>query len=331
MCERLVDLCHRVGHLFGGLGNLGLAVVVGLAQHVGASRAFEQTHRSAEGGELVEPRHVDAVVVGVAHLGRRRHHDDAHRVQAVEDAEDALLQRGAAHYAVVDHHKGVAVGHDAAVGHVVDVRRKVVARAALGNEGAQLDVLDGYLLHAHLAPQYVGQGLVAELAGSRKLAYAHAAHVVEVLVEGLYHAYERHLGRVGDEGEHRAVEVRPYHFGKLRHNVGAQGLALEVDAGVAAAREVHALERAPCVRRLGQYALYRGRAFAVDYHGAAGLELLDVGNVDVEHRLYHRALRRHHNHFVVDVVERRTYARRVAQGEGSARTRCAAYGVAAVP
>ena len=133
--EWRIDCLHAVG-LLGVRALLHFqAPTVGVVEHVGHATVAEQRHRRAERAEFRHARQVDAVAVGVAHLGRGADYDDLARAQAVEDAEYALAQRRAAHY---------RVGH-ASVGDVVDVCGQFVARRAFGYECAQLDVLYGYL------------------------------------------------------------------------------------------------------------------------------------------------------------------------------------------
>ena len=81
-------------------------------------------------------------------------------MQAVEDAQDALLERRSAHDRVVYHHEVVYARFYAAVCYVVDVRREVVARVAFGDEGAQLYVLYRHLFGAHVCVENSVQFLV---------------------------------------------------------------------------------------------------------------------------------------------------------------------------
>ena len=65
-------------------------VAIDLAEHVLHAPLLDQRHRGTEDAKLLQVGHVDAVVVGIADLRRTRHHDDLLRMEAVEDAEDAL-------------------------------------------------------------------------------------------------------------------------------------------------------------------------------------------------------------------------------------------------
>ena len=62
-------------------------------------------------------------------------------MQTVEYAQNALLEGCAAHDRVVNHDEVVDIRLNTTVSDVVDMRRKVIARVALGDERAQLDVL----------------------------------------------------------------------------------------------------------------------------------------------------------------------------------------------
>ena len=69
-------------------------------------------------------------------------------MQAVEDADDALLEGRSAHDAVVDDHEVIDMRRDAAVGNVINVCGQIVAGISLGDEGAQFDVFEDHLLAA---------------------------------------------------------------------------------------------------------------------------------------------------------------------------------------
>ena len=117
-------------------------------------------------------------------------------MQAVEDADDGFAQRGAAHYGVVDDDEIVGVWTERTVSDVVDVGGQVVAAGALGDERAQLDVLDGHLFGTDASRQDAFDvGIVRLMA---QIAYGLGLLAVQELVETLHHAVESHLGRVGD-------------------------------------------------------------------------------------------------------------------------------------
>ena len=132
---------------------LAAGSLVGFHDDVLHTADAEQIDGGAEGDELAEAGHVDAVIIWVTDLRRGGDDDDAARVEAVEDADDAAAEGGAAHDAVVYDDEVVYMGADASVGDVVDVRGEVVAAVALGDEGAELDVFQDDLL----APYALGE------------------------------------------------------------------------------------------------------------------------------------------------------------------------------
>ena len=80
-----------------------------------------QSHGCPKCTQLLQTRHIDAVVVGVANLWRTRHHHNLLGMQSVEYFEDALLQCGATHDAVVDDDKIVFVWPQRTIGDVIHV------------------------------------------------------------------------------------------------------------------------------------------------------------------------------------------------------------------
>ena len=125
--ERFVEGSHTVLHLGGRLLQFSHTFFIYIVDKGVQATLFEQRDGGPEHAELFQSGHVDAVIVGVADLGRAAYNDDSAGVQAIEYAEDATLEGGAAHDAVVDHHKVVFAGADAFVGDVVDMRGEVVA------------------------------------------------------------------------------------------------------------------------------------------------------------------------------------------------------------
>ena len=107
---------------------------------------FDEGDGGTKSTELLQVRHVDAIVVGVANLWRTAHHYYLPRMQAVEYLEDAFLQSSAPNNAVVNDDKVVFEWPQGAVGDVIDMRGKVVARACFRDEGSQFDVLPCHLL-----------------------------------------------------------------------------------------------------------------------------------------------------------------------------------------
>ena len=74
-------------------GRIGLASLIHVGNHLFPTLLLDESDGGTEGTELFQARHVDAIVVGVAYLGRTRHHHNLLGMQTVEDLEDALAQR----------------------------------------------------------------------------------------------------------------------------------------------------------------------------------------------------------------------------------------------
>ena len=131
---------------------------------------------------------------------------------------------------------------------------------------------------------------------------------------------------VGNVAEENVFKRRIRRLQDLRQERRAERLALAVDVGVVRAREVDALEGAgagslPDVRtEFG----HQDFAFRGNDQRRAGREFLHRFRRDVERRLDGGALARHDRHVVVDVVEPRPDAVRVARGERPAVARHAA-------
>ena len=128
-----------------------LAATIDVSEEALRSAVFVERDGSTESNELVHVRHVNAVVVGVSDLRRGTDDHNAFGMQAVEDADDALSQSGAANNAVVNHDEVVHAGTDAAVGDIIDVCRQIVTRISLGDEGAHFDVFPRHLLSLDMA------------------------------------------------------------------------------------------------------------------------------------------------------------------------------------
>ena len=288
-----------------------------------------QSHGGAESDELVHHCHVDAIVVGVAHLRRGAYHHDALRVQAVENANDALAQRSAAHDAVVDHHEVVNARPDAAVSDVVHVGGEVVAAVALGDEGAHLDVLPRHFLRTYAARK---NALEVGVGGSTAEAfYLFDFLLVEIVVKSFHHAVIGRLGGVGDIAEHRVVQFIVHGFEDRLDERPPQFLALTVDVHVGAAAEIHAFEGAGLHVLCRQYLLRAQPAAFVHQQGFAGLEFVHVLCFHVERGLNDGAFRCHHHYLVVLIPEGGPDAPGVAHAHHLAAARHAAKHVAAVP
>ena len=165
-------------------------------------------------------------------------------MQAVEDFEDALLQRRAAHDRVVDDDEVVFVGPQRAVSDVIDVGGQIVALVASADERTELDVLPHHFLYPHIVVQ---------------------------LADAVGHTVKSHLGGVGDVGEDRVGYVAADGLHDGRRQLLAQALALLVDVTIRAAAEVNALEAARRQLLRGQDLLQMALAVLADDEGLAGL------------------------------------------------------------
>ena len=93
---------------------------------------------------------------------------------------------------------------------------------------------------------------------------------VESALELPEHTEESSFGRVGDVGKDSVLDVVADHFQQVADEVGTQSLALAVDVGVAASREVDALERALAVVAFREYPAETYVAGLVDDERFAG-------------------------------------------------------------
>ena len=125
-------------------------------------------------------------------------------------------------------------------------------------------------------------------------------------------------------------DVVVYFFQHGFHQVAPQGFPFAVDVGIAAPREVDALERAGFFRQ-GRH--HRGQfvaAVAVHDQGAAGFDLVYGVDRYVEGRLDHRTLGGYHDDFVVGIVECWANTGRIAQDKSVALSYQSGDGKAAV-
>ena len=105
---------------------------------------FQQRDGSLESDELLHAGHVNAVIVWIAHLGRRRYDDDLFRLQTVQNTDDTLFQGRTSDDAVVNDDKIVLTRNKAAIRDVIYMGCQVISRVAFSDERTQLDVFYGY-------------------------------------------------------------------------------------------------------------------------------------------------------------------------------------------
>ena len=70
-------------------------------------------------------------------------------MQTVKDADNALFERGAPHYAVVNDDEVIHVWLQTSICYVVNVGRQIIAAIAFGYEGAEF-----YVFYCHLLTSY---------------------------------------------------------------------------------------------------------------------------------------------------------------------------------
>ncbi len=250
-----------------------LAGFVRVLQHTLHATLLEQGHGRLECDEVSHARHVDAVAVGVADLGRARRHNDSLGLKTVQDAKDALLQSGAAHDAVVDHHQVVDAGSHGAVGDVVHVGHQVVSRAVFGDEGAQFRVLDGNFIDARALIQDGLDFLVVRVCTEAFDAGNFAR--VKVLFQPLDQPVKRRFGGVGNEARDRVIQIVFHGFQHTRDDAAPECFSFVVDVLVVAAREVDALEAAGLPYSRWTDLFHQGFAAAANEQGATWRHFLN--------------------------------------------------------
>ena len=126
-------------------------------------------------------------------------------MQAVQNLKNALTQRGATDYRVVNDDEVVFIGTQRTVTDVIDVSCQVVALAVVSNKGSHLDVLPYHLL---------------------------GTHIVALLAETIRHTVIGHLGRVRDIREYGIGDVAIDSFQNSWGELHAQSFALLIDVAV---------------------------------------------------------------------------------------------------
>ena len=155
--------------------------------------------------------------------------------------------------------------------------------------------------------------------------------LVDVLFHAPNQAIEGGLRRVGNEAEHRGIDVVLDGFQDPGHEGFAEGHALAVDVRVVSAGEVDPLEAARGAVSGGADFLDLDGAVALHDESLAGLQLLDLGGGGVEGRLDDGALGGGDHHFIVLVPEARADPIGVPGDEGVSGADDAPHDVTAVP
>ena len=66
----MINILHAIDHLINGQLSLLQTFAVGVVQQLLHTALAQQCHSSVESDELAHTRHIDTVVVGIAHLRR---------------------------------------------------------------------------------------------------------------------------------------------------------------------------------------------------------------------------------------------------------------------
>ena len=207
---------------------------------------------------------------------------------------------------------------------------EVVALVSFGDEGAELDVLDGDFLAADVVvedgAQFLTGGTVL-LGESEELFHL---LLIELLLETVEHTIERHFCRVGHIAEHGVLKIAFDGFVDLWGELFAQCLAFAVDVAVAASTEVDAFEGAGMVALRGKNLGEGDIAILVDGECLSGQEFVNAIGGHIECGLNDRTLGCHHQHLFVTIPESGTDAPGVSHGEHLAAAREAAQHIAAI-
>ena len=332
--ERRVNGLHRVAHFALFLPELLFAGVVGFPDDVGHAALAQQRNGGLEGDEFAQLGHVDAIAVRIADLRRGGAHDDALRIRAREDAQQAFLQRGAADDGVIDDDE-IVLRSDDTVRDVVAAGDERVTPGLLRDEGAHLDVLQRDFLRA--GP--VSQHEIVELFLVLRVKVAVLEHFEQRFLHGVAPRFAQavqkaevgRLRRVRDETEHRVLEIVVDRLHHLRHELFAKRLALFVDGGVVAAAEVDALKRAGHERTHRRELLQARTAIRLDHHDVGRGQFVDFRLIHAKDRHQGHALAGDDEDLVVLVVVARADAAGVAHHKEVSIANHADDGIAAVP
>ena len=205
---------------------------------------------------------------------------------------------------------------------------EVVAGIALGDEGAQLDVLPCHFLGTHLGAQnllqfFLGRHVV-------HACYLFCLLLVEVVLETVEHAVESHFGGIGNEGEDGISRLAVDGIVDGLHELLAKFLSLLIDVAVGTTTEINALKRALGISFSGYDFLDRTPSVLIDNQRMAGWQFDDILTFQAKRCLQDGALAGQHDDFVVHVIECRTNAPGVAKGKHLAASRESAHHIAAI-
>ena len=144
--ERLIDGTHWVHLLLFWLLQFSLASLVGLFDDALHLTFLEKLDSCTEHAEFLQSCHIDTIIIWIANLRRTRYHYDLLRMQAVEDAEDTLLQSCTTHDTIVDDDEIVNMWLNTSVGNIIHMARQIISAVALRDESPEFDILPSYVL-----------------------------------------------------------------------------------------------------------------------------------------------------------------------------------------
>ena len=247
---------------------------------------FQEFDGGLECDKLIHARHIDAVVVGITYLRRRRDNHNLLGIQTVKDTDDALFQRCSPHNAVVYNHQIVYVRHQTSIRNVVHMSRQVIAAVAFGNKRTQLDVLYRHFLTAD-APrkdslQFIVTGVVSQLL------YLSHLQFIKVVVESFEHTIKRHLRRVRYKGEHGVLHIIIYRFQDRVYQLLTQQFSFLINIHITAPAEIDTFKRA-CLLFLCPVDLCQAHLSGfIQKDSLSRLQLVDAFDRHIECRLNDR-------------------------------------------
>ena len=124
--ERLIDRKHTVLLLMFWFTDLRKAGIIRLPYNMRPPALLEQRNRCAESAELLQPCHVDTIIIGVTDLRCTGDHHYLLGVQAVEDLKDALSKSCSTHHRIVDDDKVIFIRPQRTERDVIDMRCQII-------------------------------------------------------------------------------------------------------------------------------------------------------------------------------------------------------------
>src|ERR1700744_5192920 len=216
---------------------------------------LQQLDRRAEGDEITQFAHIDAIAIRVADLGGGRDNDYLFRMQPGQHPDNAFLQGGSSYDGVIDDDQGIDILLHGPIGHVVDMLHHFVSAGIFRYERTHLYVLDGHFFHSDLAAEHFHQFVLRDIVppGEDTL----DLDTFQVIVHAFPEAIESHFGGIGNKGEDGIFQVVVDRTEYRVAEVIPEGNAFAVDLFIAAAGEINAFETAGPAFLWLQDGLYR--------------------------------------------------------------------------